>query len=193
MRRATHSEQNAQQNPAEPQDCSTPTSSNPSVSALKSPDQGIFFFASATKSAISATFSMWEQLTVSRTLSRIPQNRKIAQRQPHRKRGRNGRFRGRSEEKYPLIHCELLGAWLRLLKGETERANPSVSSPTRRARSGARFRSLCSRLIRRTFDHLVVCTHVCIAHSSRSSSRSTTSTRSTATRRSGWERAAPRT
>lgn len=38
-----------------------------------------------------------------------------------------------------------------------------------------------TRLIRRTFDHLVVCAHVCIAHSSRLSSRSTTSTRSDVT------------
>ena len=85
---------------------------------LKSPDQGIFFFASATKSAISATFSMWL------ALSNLEVLRDSAERS---------------------AHCELLGAWLRLLKGETERANPSVSSPTRRARSGARFRSLCSR------------------------------------------------
>ena len=85
---------------------------------LKSPDQEIFFFASATKSAISATFSMWLALS-------------------------NLAVLWDSAER--SAHCELLGAWLRLLKGETERANPSVSSPTRRARSGACFRSLCSR------------------------------------------------
>ena len=92
--------------------------SNPSVSAKKSPDQRQLSSASATKSAISATFSMWL------TLSNLAVLRDSAERS---------------------AHCELLGAWLRLLKGETERANPSVSSPTRRARSGARFRSLCSR------------------------------------------------
>lgn len=94
------------------------TISNPSVSAKKSPDQRQFSSASATKSAISATFSMWL------ALSNLAVLRDSAERS---------------------AHCELLGAWLRLLKGETERANPSVSSPTRRARSGARFRSLCSR------------------------------------------------
>ena len=92
--------------------------SNPSVSALKMPDQRLFRSDTATKSAISAMFSMWLALSNPAVL------RDSAERS---------------------AHCELLGAWLRLLKGETERANPSVSSPTRRTRSGARFRSLCSR------------------------------------------------